>query len=243
MPSVGSTNQVSKKLDQFSLPGHEDLSIMKILFSFGFVLIAAQADAFVISGLNIPFADPSAVPVLDRTGVPIAVGSGYVAVGTYLSAPTTATEAKNQFIPIGTGTTVFRNSLASGSGIDGFFDLSWRESLPFGTSAFPVGERVYLIIGEGISLAESNQIALFDSVQVLGTENEVGLGALDIIIDDAVLTPDRLMIGSIVENVDIGLPVTFNETIQLVSIPEPSTGLLVALASFGLVGRRRRSER
>ena len=74
----------------------------------------------------------------------------------------------------------------------------------------------------------------------MGTENELGLGALDIIIADSRLTPENLVVGSIVVNVDIGLPVAFNETIHLVAIPEPSVSFLMALKGFGLIACRRR---
>ena len=78
---------------------------------------------------------------------------------------------------------------------------------------------------------------------VFGTENAVGAGALDIIIDSDSLTADSLVYGTILTDVDTGLGLIFTEGIQLgegVVVPEPSTSLLAALAGLALAARRRR---
>ena len=61
----------------------------------------------------------------------------------------------------------------------------------------PVGASVYLVIGDGADLASSTDFAVFDPGLVFGTENAVGAGALDIIIDSDALTADSLVYGTI----------------------------------------------
>jgi len=124
-----------------------------------------------------------------------------------------------------------------------FFDGNRSAPIPAGTTESPVGASVYLVIGDGADLASSTDFAVYDPGLVFGTENAVGAGALDIIINSDALTADSLVYGTIVPNVDLGIGVTFDEGIQLgegVVVPEPSTSLLAALAGLALAARRRR---
>ncbi|MDE0859456.1 MAG: hypothetical protein OSA93_04815, partial [Akkermansiaceae bacterium] len=56
-----------------------------LVASFG--LLVSQGFGFNVVTTNISVADRTAVPILDNTGAPIAVGRGYVAVGTFSAAP------------------------------------------------------------------------------------------------------------------------------------------------------------
>ena len=209
-----------------------------VIATLATVGLFSGASAYTVSFLNVASADSTAVPVVDNTGAPIALGSGFVAAGTFASVPGSIDEVRS-FTPFGDGNSAFSNSI----GVGGFFDGNRSAPIPAGTVDAPVGASVYLVIGDGADLASSTDFAVFDPGLVFGTENAVGAGALDIIIDSAALTPDSLVYGTIIEDVDLEIGVIFAEGIQLgegAVIPEPSTSLLAALAGLALAARRRR---
>lgn len=206
-----------------------------VIASLATVGLFSGASAYTVSFLNVNSADSTAVPILDNTGAPIALGSGFVSAGTFATVPGSIDEVRS-FTPFGDGNTAFSNSI----GVGGFFDGNRSAPIPAGTTDAPVNQSVYLVIGDGADLASSTDFAVFDPGLVFGTENAVGAGALDIIIDSDSLTADSLVYGTIVNNVDTGIGVIFTEGIQIGAVPEPSTSLLAALAGLALVARRRR---
>ena len=199
--------------------------------------LLSVASAYTVTFLNVDVADNTAVPILDNAGDPIALSGGYVSVGTFASVPSSVEDVRS-FVSFGDGNSTFTNEID----FPGFFDSGRSAPIPEGTVTAPVGQPVYVVIGNGDSLATSDFFAVYDPGLVFGTEDSVGAGALDIIIDSSTLTPESLVFGDLVENVSLeGIP--FDEGIQLtdgVMIPEPSTSLLAALAGLALVGRRRR---
>jgi hypothetical protein len=210
-----------------------------VIATLATVGLFSGASAYTVSFLNVASADNTAVPVVDNTGAPIALGSGYVAAGTFTAVPGSADDVRSLFAAFGDGNSAFSNSI----GVGGFFDGNRSAPIPAGTTDVPVGASVFLVIGDGSDLASSTDFAVFDPGLVFGTENAVGAGALDIIIDSDALTADSLVYGTISTNVDLGIGVTFDEGIQLgegAVIPEPSTSLLAALAGLALAARRRR---
>ena len=209
-----------------------------VIATLATVGLFSGASAYTVSFLNIAAADNTAVPVLDNTGAAIGLGSGFVAAGTFASVPGSIDEVRS-FTPFGDGNSAFQNSV----GAAGFFDNSRSAPIPQGTTDAPVGASVYLVMGDGADLASSTDFAVFDPGLVFGTENAVGAGALDIVINSDTLTADSLVYGTIVPNIDTGLGLVFDEAIQLgegAVIPEPSTSLLAALAGLALAARRRR---
>ena len=209
-----------------------------VIATLATVGLFSGASAYTVSFLNIAAADNTAVPVLDNTGAAIGLGSGFVAAGTFASVPGSIDEVRS-FTPFGDGNSAFQNSV----GAAGFFDNSRSAPIPQGTVDAPVGASVYLVMGDGADLASSTDFAVFDPGLVFGTENAVGAGALDIVINSDTLTADSLVYGTIVTNKDTGLGLVFDEAIQLgegAVIPEPSTSLLAALAGLALAARRRR---
>jgi hypothetical protein len=210
-----------------------------VIATLATVGLFSGASAYTVSFLNVASADNTAVPVVDNTGAPIALGSGYVAAGTFTAVPGSADDVRSLFAAFGDGNSAFSNSI----GVGGFFDGNRSAPIPAGTTDVPVGASVFLVIGDGSDLASSTDFAVFDPGLVFGTENAVGAGALDIIIDSDALTADSLVYGTFATNVDLGIGVTFDEGIQLgegAVIPEPSTSLLAALAGLALAARRRR---
>lgn len=199
-------------------------------------LFTALASGYTVSLTNFDAADSTAVPILDNTGTPVAANGGFIGAGTFASTPTSVTDAPNLTL-FGSGATGLTNGLG---GLDGFFFNQFNAPIPEGTTDPPVGERLYVVMGDGASLAESSNFAIFDTGQTFGTENAVGSGGLDVVLLSSTLTPEALIAGTIVEDYDYTGVATFDEALQLAPIPEPSTSLLAALAGLGLVARRRR---
>ena len=184
---------------------------MKLIRIFSILLfLLGQTSGFTVSFLNVASADSSAVPILDNNGDPIALGSGFVAAGTFESLPGSIDEVRS-FTPFGEGNSSFSNPI----GVDGFFDVTRSAPIPAGTTDAPVGASVYLVIGDGADLANSTDFVVFDPGLIFGTENAVGAGALDIIIDSDVLTDESLVYGTILTDVDTGLGLTFDKGIKL----------------------------
>ena len=182
--------------------------MIKLLFILPFLL--GQTSGFTVSFLNISSADTSAVPILDNNGNPIALGSGFVAAGTFAARPGSIDEVRS-FTPFGEGNSAFSNNIGS----NGFFDSKRSAPISVGTTDAPVNESVYLVIGDGANVSSSTEFAVFDSGLIFGTEDTAGFGALDIIIDSDTLTEDSLVYGTLLSNVDTGLDLIFNRGIKL----------------------------
>ena len=174
------------------------------------ILLLGQISGFTVSFLNINSADSTAVPILDNNGDPIALGSGFVAAGTFATLPGSIDDVRS-FTPFGEGNSAFYNT----PGVDGFFDGTRSAPIPEGTTDAPVGASVYLVIGDGTDLASSTEFAVFDPGLVFGTEDAVDFGALDIIINSDSLTDESLVYGTILTDVDTGLGLTFDKGIKL----------------------------
>ena len=186
-----------------------------------FLLLVGHGSGFTVWFNNIKLADSTAVPVLDNMGLPIEGGAGYVAAGTF---PTPPEQVANfdEFEVFGDGPSSF-NGIAAG-----FFDLRRSAPIPSGTTNAPVGERIYVVIGDGDALSTSRDFALFDSGLTFGTENVLGLGASDITITSENLNPDSLIVGDILTDVDTGLGLTFEKAIRLATTREPLAPILSA---------------
>ena len=184
-----------------------------------FLLFVGQASGFTVWFNNIKLADPTAVPILDNTGISIEGGAGYVAAGTFSTPPEQITNF-DAFEVFGNGSSSF-NGIAAG-----FFDLRRSAPIPSGTTNAPVGERIYVVIGDGDSLSTSTDFALFDSGLTFGTENLLGLGAADITITSENLNSDSLIVGDILTDVDTGLGLTFEKAIRLTAVRVPLAPIL-----------------
>ena len=182
--------------------------MIKLLFILPFLL--GQTSGFTVSFLNLNSADTTAVPILDNNGNPIALGSGFVAAGTFAARPGSIDEVRS-FTPFGEGNSAFSNSI----GYNGFFDSKRSAPIPVGTTDAPANESVYLVIGDGANVSSSTEFAVFDPGLIFGTEDTAGFGALDIIIDSDTLTEDSLVYGTLLTNVDTGLGLIFNRGIKL----------------------------
>ncbi|MDA7496682.1 hypothetical protein N8491_02660 [Akkermansiaceae bacterium] len=186
-----------------------------------FLLLVGQGSGFTVWFNNIKLADPTAVPILDNTGISIEGGAGYVAAGTFSAPPEQITNF-DEFEVFGDGSSSF-NGIAAG-----FFDLRRSAPIPSGATNAPVGERIYVVIGDGDSLSTSTDFALFDSGLTFGTENVLGLGAADITITSENLNSESLIVGDILTDVDTGLGLTFEKAIRLTTVRVPLAPVLSA---------------
>ena len=222
----------------------------------------SNASAYVVSFTNVPEANNTAVPILDNSGMPIAVGAGYAAVGTFEVVPTSVDEIRSSFSVFGDGPNSFDNRFNAYS----FFELSRSAPIPHGTVGGPVGQNIYVVLGSGSSLACSGGFAVFDSGLVFGTDGADEEGRVSVNITSETLTPESLVFGALHMNVDIWIGVVFSEGIGTewwemppnwdgeppqgnlsnnelapeLCIPEPSTSLLLALAGLAVAARRSR---
>lgn len=209
-------------------------------------LSVTAAQAFNVTAVNLVDPDMTAVPVVDNTGAPIAVGAGFIGAGTFSSTPSSVLDIAN-FSPIGTavGRTTFGDD--DGAIPAGFFDIARNIPLPSPAEDDNplVGQSLFLVIGDGLDLESSSNFAILDLGGVVQTDVAgAPESALSGIVLSDFLTPDNLIVGNIVTEVDTGLGLTFSEGIELTdgaaAVPEPSTSLLAGLAALGLVARRRR---
>ena len=179
------------------------LSFLSLLIALRLTLIT---HAYTVSFTNVNVADGTAVPILVNPGTPIANNSGFIAVGTFSVIPTSIEDIR-AFKIFGEGDTSIKNNI----GIGGFVTGTRSAPIPEGTIDSPVNESVYVVIGDGVDIASSNSFAVYETGYVFGT----GPGQLKIIIDSDTLISERLIFGSIISNLDIGIGVVFNKAIQL----------------------------
>lgn len=208
----------------------------------------AVGSAYTISGTNAVNNDAGAVPIFtDNTGATaIPLSSGFAAVGTFSVVPdplNTPADLNTNFTQFGTGIQVGFNGA-----LDGLFNTpaNASESIPLGNPGNDprVGQNAYLVIGNGTSILDSTAFAVFRG-GVIGTEDAVGLGGLDIPITGPINAGD-LLIGTLIDAPSIPLPgggtFEFRQGIglQVIPVPEPSVSLLAGLAGLTLLIRRKR---
>ena len=180
--------------------------------SFLFLLIALRltliTHAYTVSFTNMSVKDQTAVPILNNSYQPIPLNSGFIAVGTFPGNVDPASiEDIRAFKIFGEGDTSINNSI----GLGGFVTGTRSAPIPEGTIDSPVNESVYVVIGDGVDLASSKKFAVLDTGSAIGTDPD----QLKIIIDSDTLIPERLIFGSIISNLDIGIGLVFSKAIQL----------------------------
>jgi len=209
-----------------------------------FATTMGLASAYTITVTNqSTFGDPS-LPVVDNTGAPIA--TGFVGVG-FFASDSAVTDNARDFTALLSGFNQYGSpaGLAGAGAAPGLFDLvspaNWTVAVPFTSTAPQIGKNIYVVFGNGASLAESEQLGIWKSNNVFGKEDEAGNGGT---FADIATGQGALLLGLSGGAQSFGGgAINYSDSIRLVAadgIPEPSTGLLAGLAGLALVARRRR---
>ena len=201
-------------------------SILKIT-----LILACSATALKAATISVLNFDSSASifqPILDSSGTSV-VNSGIVLLGTFASEPSSVSDV------LGLGFTATDGSL---SFTNGYFDGTINTQALTSGDAF-VGKSVYVVIGNGTTLANSTLIGAWKAVS-----NTAGN---TFTADNPVGGPDTITVYASSGSVLVGTQLSsYNNSqnigpaFQLAAVPEPSAILLTALGVFGLLLRRKR---
>jgi len=193
------------------------------------------------------FGDP-ALPLVDNTCRPL--DRGTVSVGYFDSDDAIYSNLLDfaallsVFHEYGTST-----SIAGKGATTGLLDLvnpdNWTTSVPPTSTGGQIGQNIYVVFGEGDSLANSDSLAIFKSNAVFGKEDKDGNGGAAV---DLALGKGDLLFGfdSGPINITAGQnTIRYSNGIKLQThwndcVPEPSTNVLTVLSGLVLVIRRRR---
>lgn len=217
------------------------LTLLALMSSVGLV------SAYTVTVTNqSTFGDP-ALPLTDNTNTPLA--SGTVAVG-YFGSDADVTGNSLDFTALLSGFTEYGapTSVAGKGATTGLLDLvtpaNWTVAVPSDSTDGQIGQNVYVVFGNGDTLASSYLLAVWKSGSVFGKEDDAGNGG---VAADLALGKGDLLLGDINGPTDITAganTITYANRIGLVGanvvIPEPSTSLLAGLAGLALAFRRRR---
>lgn len=192
--------------------------------------------ALSIKTLNVVGFDSTTSAIVDNTGNVIPQDTGIVAIGTF-----------------GDLTDVEIQALSNGSSIEssfaavGFTDMNlgdglWEDIInnPNDTSAF-VGQSIFTVVGNGSTLASSDQFLIYrhSSVNGTGDFNQDPNTNGDAFVAEGGASTGSLVVGghgTFEHDFGAGDVAAFN----LVPVPEPSSTALLGLGGLALILRRRR---
>ena len=201
------------------------------------VICALPIYGFTVSTTNlVDTSSDGALPVVDTSDTQITHLGGVLATGYFATvadgdlATTEFSSLLADFDQLG-GSLAFDNSF----NIDALFDVSLGDAIGAGSDF--IGKSVYIVMGNGSSLATSSELAVFKDSSLTFDEDTNSPGG------SVVITPGDLPSGLLVGS--IGGPetvsgTTFDNSIILAqNIPEPSVTILGLLGMLGLLRRRR----
>ncbi|MBK1831458.1 PEP-CTERM sorting domain-containing protein [Verrucomicrobiaceae bacterium R5-34] len=211
----------------------KSLSLVAVVIS---VFASANA-AISIRSTNIVDFDSTTSAIVDNTGNVLASGSGFVGVGTF-----------------GDLTDEQIQAFSSASLIDSSFNLLGSTDMNVGdglwsepvneigdTSAF-LGESIFTVIGNGDSIADSDQFFIYrhSTVNGTGTFNQDPNTNGDAVVADGASASGSIVLGGNGDfQFDFGAGST--DAFNLVTlVPEPSSTALLGLGGLALLIRRRR---
>lgn len=216
----------------------------QLYFAILMLILAGRSAATIVAATNTASGEPATLPIVDRDFELLTADRGHVAVGSYSPDKdfSDLTMALDGFRLFGTPQP-FSSIFETNGGI--MIGLNFFE--PSDQTADLTDERksIFVVIGKGETFASSTEIAVWRSDAVFFPDTEDGLEGRSAAF---VRTGNgELLVGTPVTDVTVEIPaapggkVTYANGIGLVAIPEPSTGVLLALACLGLANRRRRS--
>ncbi len=216
------------------------MKITTTLFAFAAGTMISSAYTLTVTNQG-AFGDPD-LPIVDNAGAPLSSGS--ISVGFFGDDGDISGNAMD-FAALITSFTVYgtESALAAGAA-PGLTDMvtpaNWSVAVPSDSVADQIGKNVYVIFGNAGTIGGSNQLAIWKSDSVFGTEDDAGNGGTAVSLETG---KGSLLLGRDTGATLIAGAVTFSNTIGLVTadaVPEPSTSLLAALAGLALAVRRRR---
>jgi len=212
------------------------LTLLACGSSHGFIVNLTNISSF--GATNNP-----SFPVVDNTGAPLAKNTGLVRAGFFnildseiSGAADYATLLADSFVPFTTNERASTNAFPGT--INGIFSgLELTEPISAGSQY--IGQPIYVVIQQGPTASpDPTFLAVFKSGEVFAADPEGAEGVANVVLSGT-LTSDNLIVGRSGGPVSFD-GISFDDSIQLVAIPEPSTSLLAALAGLGLIARRRR---
>jgi hypothetical protein len=212
------------------------LAIASLLFSLGTahgVIVSVNTGAF-------------AGAVSDASNTPIANGAGYISVGVF-SGLNDGAIATSLISTIDTAYTEFTASVGTfgNSGFAGFVNFATSGLRVDGPDAGGTGpdayfnQNIYVVMGNGTTLLNSTQLAIFKASILFPDDNDAALDAAPEI--NLLTTPGTwVMGGPSGGNTNVGgFDVPNAATMALVAVPEPSIALLGLIGVVGFIRRRR----
>ncbi len=207
--------------------------LTSVIFASSVIASSAVTTATVVNFKSLT----NGLPILDNSGTPIAAPS--YAVGFFADD----FDFTQDGAAIRSGLTQFGDELNSFN-FTGLIAApnSTNDNIPKeGGSPFS-GKNVYVLFGDENSLAGSNNFGVFKTNTVFEDENQADLG---VALPEVVPGSGEVVYGILrapTSQPTGGPAFDFAQGIELVgtAVPEPSTGLLTALAGLALVARRRR---
>jgi hypothetical protein len=216
----------------------------QLYFAILMLFLAGRLAATIVAAGNFTNGEPVTLPIVDQNSDLLTGDRGYVAVGSFSPDKdfSDLTMVLDGFRLFGTPQPFGATFETNGGIMNGrsFFE-------PSDQTGDLTNERksIFVVIGKGESFATSTEIAVWRSDAVFFPDTEDGLEGRSAAF---VRTGNgELLVGTPVTDVTVEIPaapggeVTYANGIGLVAIPEPSTGVLLALACLGLASHRRRS--
>ena len=173
--------------------------------------------------------------VTDSTGVPIADGGGFVAVGFFstisddMLASSSSTQLASDFQQFGASSPVGL------SGLGGFYEFNASGGRVGAASSF-LGQNAYTIVGNGADIASSTQFVIYKHEDVFTDDSAA---AIDVQFRSELgETGGTYLFGGPNGTITIG-EFEFAAVNMAVAVPEASSVLFGALGALGLLRRRR----
>jgi len=172
-------------------------------------------------------------PIVDASGVPMALNTIFASAGIFSSVPNFATASASQILALFTPVDL---TPVSNTSFTGVFTGNDIQGLPYPTNFS--GAEAYFVVGNAATLANSTLIAVYDSKSVYTPVDGVGNASVTLagtVNADWVYGTER----SLTAQTSVPSSAFASGGISLVSVPETSTAVLGALGLLGLLRRRR----
>jgi len=208
-----------------------------MLLTVALMLSVGNTEAVLsIKSSNLLGFDNTTSAVVDNTGAAIAVGTGYVGVGSFgaltdieIQALGNSTDIDSSFSSV--GSTDFNV-------LDGLWDANIEKA---GDTSGDVGTAIFTVLGNGADISSSTQFLIYrhSSVNGTGNFNETPNANGDALIAEGAGSTGSIVVGAH-GNFQHDFGAGSFDAYNLVVVPEPSSTALLGLGGVALFLRRRR---